>query len=1262
MKKATLLLFLSVVTLVLSAQRHQINWLPVEVWSTDSDSKRVLVIDDGNYASSSGLPSITIALPDNQKVSIENALYIDCTTEEEPVVADYVNQIPSQLTYEFILSTERKRTEASISIFPFVNEGGRIKKLLSFDLKPIQGTSLVSKAATLAATRYATNSVLENGTFVKIQVDKTGIYKLSYQDLVAMGVNPSNVRIFGYGGAMLPENFTKPYIDDLPEVAIYMDYGSDNQFGVGDYILFYAQGPTSWEYNADYGLFIHTQNVYSNYGYYFVTSDAGTGKRIALEPVETTSAVSDVTTYTDYFVQEKDLVNLVSSGREFYGEEFSGSKLTYNYNYSLPNVLAEEATLRLNVAARSQLVPNFVSRVNNTVVGSLMVQSILNSPTYEYAKVAATTPAFYFTPVATNQLNVSLTFSDASGSGWLNYFEINLKRSLNFSDDSPLFFRNIDLLNVDQVRRFVISGATSGTQVWNITDPLNITQVPTSFASSQLSFAANTSTIKEYVAITPGGTFLSPTIIGVIPNQNLHALAQVDMLILAPSEFLSEAQRLATAHRNLQGLSVHVVDASLIFNEFSSGTPDATAYRRFMKMFYDRSSTLGTMPRYLLLFGDGNFDNRGIISTDVDINKLLTFQSYNSVHGTESYTSDDYFTFLDDSEGVSFSTDKMDIGVGRFPVYTTSLASVAVDKTISYMENKILGSWKNQVVFLADDGDNNLHIKDCDSVAELTMRLNPDVLVRKLYLDAYNQEVTASGESYPMVNELFDNYIKFGVLMINFMGHGGYNAWTNEGVLTTERIENMYNEKLPLFVTATCDFSRFDSPRQSGGEKVFLNAHGGGMALYTTTRTVYAGPNYYLNREFVKNVFARDANGEPLHLGDIMRAAKNARSGDSNKMNFTLLGDPALVLTYPASHTVVTDSINNVDVNEGTDTIRALSKVRLVGHIQDKMGVLASDFNGYLNISVFDKKETIKTLDNDVTVETKKNPYTFTDRTNALFVGSVEVINGYFVCEFIVPKDIRYSYGAGRIVYYAADPTLVYEANGYFEKFVIGGEDSNVVWENQGPDITLYLNTPTFKSGDKVNESPLLVAKVYDESGINAIGSGIGHDIIMKLDNNPLLEKSLNFYYEADMGNYKGGTVNYQLSDLSEGKHYLYFRVWDLQNNSSSAELNFIVEKGLSPNLYEMYAYPNPASYSASFVYEHDRPEQPLGVTASVYDLSGRLVYSNAQTTYTYGNRTEIVWDFYGSVQPGVYLVRMDVAVTESEKVSKTLKLMIKGQ
>ena len=648
MKKIALLSCLLLVTLFVSAQTHQLRWLPVETWATDSAFKSVVSLEDGNYERSSTLPSYAVTLATNNKVSIENTIFVDCTPEELRIAEAQLSLIPTQLSYNFRLVTERKKLSYILEIFPFIVDQGKVKKLQSFDIKQLESPLFAATQTNLSSDRYTSNSVLKSGRFVKISVDKTGIYKLTYEALVAMGISPTAVRVFGYGGAMLNENFSTPYIDDLPEIATYTYTGADGQFGAGDYILFYGQGPTSWEYNTYSELFQHTQNVYSNYGYYFVTSDAGTGKKIEAEPQELGTPTEDILSFTDYLVQEKDLVNLVSSGREFYGEEFNSTKLTYNYAYSLPNVLDSTATFRLSVAANSQLLSTFVAKINNTTIGSLSVQSMANAPVYEHAKTSVTSPAFYFEPVPTNQLNVSLTYSNANGQAWLNFFELNVKRLLKLTNDVPLFFRNVDSLNVDKIRRFVVQGANNSTQVWNLSDPLNIKRVPATLTDDQLTFAANTSTVKEYVAIDPAGSFLTPTVIGEVANQNLHGLSQVDMLILAPSEFMSEAQRLAQAHSEHDGLSTHVVDANLIFNEFSSGTPDATAYRRFVKMFYDRANS-SNLPRYLLLFGDGNFDNRKIISTDIDINKLLTYQSLNSVHGTESYVSDDYFAFLDDN-------------------------------------------------------------------------------------------------------------------------------------------------------------------------------------------------------------------------------------------------------------------------------------------------------------------------------------------------------------------------------------------------------------------------------------------------------------------------------------------------------------------------------------------------------------------------------------------------------------------------------------
>lgn len=1264
MKRSIIIQLLSVLCCIwcVQAQTVRLHWLPTATFTADSASVQALALEDGYYTRCRQLPSFETDLPHGGQVQLENVIYADLSADEQAVAQSYADIIPATPTYSQYSRTSRRQTTYRLELFPFVLRDGTIKKITAFDM---QQNAAAHAPATVGGTapkvRYAANSVLKNGKFVKIAVNQNGFYKLTYEELQNMGVNPRRVRIFGYGGAMLDEDFSKPYTDDLPEAAIYEYKGSDGVFGAGDYIIFYGQGPTSWRYDET-GYFRHTQNVYSNYGYYFVTSDAGEGKRIELAPAATATPTDDVTTFTDYFVHEKDLVNFIQSGREFYGEEFNQDKRTYSFSHTLSNIVEQKASFRMLAAAKSATNGRIDVSVNNKEIGSLATPSMEGAVTYEYARTAVTTSPISFTPQAGNACNVSLTFSEKNGSAWLDYYEINLKRRLKLVGNAPFFFRNIDSIDTETARRFVVEGAGASTQIWDVTDKQNIVCIPTTYANGTLTFVDSVRTFKEYAAVNPAqNTFLSPTIIGTIPNQNLHALPQMDMVILAPAEFSSEAERLAAAHRSIQGLRVEVVDVEQVYNEFSSGTRDATAYRRLMKLFYDRAASEADMPRYLLLFGGGVYDNRKIIVKE-NYDKLLTFQSYNSVHGTDSYVCDDYFALLDDNEGQNIVAEMMDIGVGRFPVHTIEEARIIVDKTIGYLENKVKGEGKNQLLFVADDGDGILHTQSCDNVANLTLRNNPDMLGRKLYLDAYQQEVSASGESYPLVIELFDNYIKNGILMLNYMGHGGHTTWTNEGILTHDRIVNMYNEELPLFVTATCDFSRFDgNGTPSGGELLLLNNHGGAIALFTTTRTVYAEQNLQINLQFAKHIFMRDTteNGAiPLGFGDVMRLAKNARGADANKMNFTLLGDPALRLAYPATHQVITDSITLINAdNTPCDTLKALSPIRIYGHIaKEGTDDIDDQFSGYVAINVFDKSESITTLSNDKPGGPR---YTYTDRTNALFVGKSKVTDGRFTTEFIVPKDIRYNYGTGRIVYYAADTTNNLEANGYYERFIVGGANTDVPYDDNGPDIDMYLNTPDFRSGGETNESPLFVAHVSDEYGINAIGSGIGHDIMLKLDNNPLMETTLNNYYTNNMGEYQSGVVKYQFNNLDEGPHHLFFRVWDLQNNSATAELDFVVRKGLKPCVTEMYAYPNPASTSTTFVYRHDRPEQPLTFTATVADLAGRIVYTDSKTNYEYNNETEITWDFARQIMPGIYVVRMQVQVDGADSTSKTLKLMI---
>lgn len=1121
------------------------------------------------------------------------------------------------------------------------------------------------------SSRYAESSVLSKGDWYKIQVDQTGIYKLTYEQLVDMGVkNPANVTVFGYGGAQLPESFLDPYIDDLPQLAIYMEKGGDGVFGKGDYILFYAQGPIKWKYNKSTKCFEHEVNTYSFYGYYFVTSDFPTQKIIQtsqkLEP--TTDDV--ITSFTDYYLYEKDEVNLLNSGRVFLGDQFNQSQLSRTFSINLPNILKESAIIRVDVAHTSVSFAKMEIAVDNVVLANSELQA---RPSNDVIATKTTTKK-NFIPSKANEIKLKLTYNNPTSTAYLDFFTLNFKRKLQKSNTEYLLFRNIDNIGASGNFVYKLSNTSANIQIWDLTDKENIVRIPTDISGTDISFVDCKSRLKEYVAIdVKSDKFLQPNFIGKIANQDLHSLGQADMIIIAHSDFIDAAKRLADTHLEYDGLSTHIVTPDIIYNEFSSGTPDATAYRRFVKMFYDRAKEVGNAPKYLLLFGDGSFDNRQILkaNTDKDIYRLLTYQAKESFEDTKSYTTDDYFGFLDDADGAYILINSLDISVGRIPVYTKEQSEGVVNKLIKYIKNEDFGAWKNRAIFLADDGDNNIHVEESDSVCRVFERLNPDILTRKLYLDSYTQEVTAVGEFYPILKKEFYDYINSGVLFVNYMGHSGYNNWTNEQILTVADIETMYNQHLPLFITASCSFSRFDDFKFSGGEAMMLNDRGGALALISSTRTVYAQPNMLLNIELVKDLLAiNKESGRINSIGEVYKLAKNkrAKSSDANRLAFILLGDPAIRLAVAETHIAKIDSINGNDVSLDVDTVGALEKVILKGSIcsLEDTSTIDNTFNGFVNITIFDKEETIETLCNDaVASDTINNqiPFIYNYRTNPLFVGNTEVKDGKFVVEFIVPKDIRYNYGTGKIIMYAVDEIQGLEANGYSSQMIIGGEAKDAILEDNGPKLKVYLNTPYFKNGDEVDENPVFIAELEDISGINTIGSGIGHDIILRLDNDSKQEYILNNYYESLLGSYTNGTINYQLFDLPEGKHKLFFRAWDLQNNSSSIELEFEVVKDLKTKLNNVYVYPNPVIDVANIVIEHDKPLSPFDAQLYVYDLSGHLItQENFSVVTGISNKITIDWVLKPSMTDGLYFVKVVFIDDNGKKSSKSTKIFVRKQ
>lgn len=1108
------------------------------------------------------------------------------------------------------------------------------------------------------AARYAENSVLKEGTWVKLRVSETGVYKLTYEQLSDMGISPAGVRVFGYGGAVLSENISDTYMDDLPEVGIFKYTGNDGVFGAGDYILFYAQGPVSWTYNKDKKIFEHRRNTYSDYGYYFVTSSREGSQNMPLieNPQATDGGI--VSFNDDYYLHEIERTNLINSGKKFFGEEFNKNTPTHSFSISIPDLASTEAVLSLSVAHTTRTSESMAVRLNSKDLESLTLSGTSTS-----IKATEGNKDYRFTPKGDN-LSLQLTYSNTSALAYLNYFTFTVRRNLRKNGRTPLLFRSTEHIGEDKTVTYHVEGTNSETQIWDVTELDNIFRVSAETSGTGTTFTGNTLSLRQYVAVdVKSDNFKTPTVIGRIPNQNLHALGQADMIIITHSDFIKQARQLAAIHSEYDGITTHVVDGEVIFNEFSSGTPDATAYRRFMKMFYDRATTDDMKPKYLLLFGDGSFDNRQLLKANADKNiyRLLTYQSENSYSETGSYTTDDYFAFLDDSNSTVWATNKMDIAVGRLPVYSTANAQEVTDKIIRYIKNEDLGYWKNRAIFIADDGDSNEHIESADSVCDATQRLYPDLLTRKLYIGSYKQEVNASGETVPQMKKEFLDYINSGVLMINYMGHGGHNGWTDEQILTSYDISHMYNERYALWITATCGFARFDDFKDNAGELLLRNANGGAISLITTTRTVNAYQNYRLNREITNFILSKDSNGEIITPAEALRLAKNKRSlsGDANRLSFIYLGDPAMKLNYPKTHKVTIDSINGVSLDEQQASVGALSVVKLKGSVHDILGNTSSPdktFNGTVHITVFDKTDTIQTIITD----SDPVPYRYTYFSNTIFTGETEVTDGEFEIKFIIPKDIKYSLGKGRISMYASDKENRLEGNGYCEDIIIGGEGNDIPIETDGPEITAYLNSPHFINGGRVDRNPLFVARISDSSGINTIGAGIGHDIVLRLDNDAANEIILNNYYRTEIGSFTDGYLNYRLQDLPEGKHTLFFRVWDLQNNSSSIEIDFEVVGKQNITMQDLFVYPNPATDVVNIVIDHDRPLLPAEITLYAYDVAGRMVWThNERQMADEGNRITVKSDLASILTPGIYVIKALISDNNGGKDYLTTKLVV---
>jgi hypothetical protein len=899
------------------------------------------------------------------------------------------------------------------------------------------------------------------------------------------------------------------------------------------------------------------------------------------------------------------LVNPAGVGNTFYGEMLSHTakelKVPVNLQGFVPNQPA-----KIQVKTGSTLENGsklFIHKFNSDTIGSHYVNGSEGFNTNDF--VGQTPPI----TAAIDTISIIYNTSSIRDKGYLDFILLNYDRLLRFNtiSSSSLAFNATIALGENKLADYIIGNARQAVRVWNVTTPYNVQELPVTQVDTSVTIKLNTQTFQKIIAFS-GSNFPTPTLKGKVENQNLHGLEQTDFIIITAPEFKTQADSLAQLHRICDSINVAVVTTQQVYNEFSSGTKDYLAFKEFLRMMYKKYHS-GNQPKNVLFFGDGTYDNRNILK--YNNNFVPTYQDANN------FCADIYVAFLDDNADGKANQDIMRIGVGRFPVNDAYEANIAVDKARRYLlkedlrEVNIINDWKNYISLTCDDDDNpsdKVFITTAETAYYALQSVFPVINAHKFYSDAFKQFSTSSGNRYPDATKAINNRMNKGSLMLNYVGHGSADHLSEERLITISDITSWTNYNQPtLFITSTCEFTKLDMvDKASGGEIAFLSPKGAAIALVSSTRKIGSDPA--VNRDFHINFIEKQSDGRPLTFGEAF--VKSHYQHKNN--NFIFVGDPALRLNIPMFN-VHTTTINGINVEDTTtaikDTVRALSQMSVSGNIRDNAGNVMTDFNGKILITLFDKVKTYYGLDNEGHGSLKE----FKQQKNVLYKGTVNVINGEFTHTFTIPKDISYNYGQGKLSYYAKTDSI--DAAGYSDWFIVGGIDSSVNITETHPDIKLYMNDTNFRSRGLTDQNPELFAIVEDSIAINTVGSGLGHDIMARLDNaaNTFI---LNDYYEQDFDNPNKGYIRFPFYDLLDGEHTLTLKVWNIFNFSAEKTIIFYVNNGKEPLYTNLINYPNPFETSSTIVIEHNQPDKITEAYIHIFDMSGRVIRKINVTPY----------------------------------------------
>ena len=1166
-----------------------------------------------------------------------------------------IDEIPSEIQLSLNFSKQRDKKVAVLELFPLIKEGNSIKKVVSFNLE--YETSNIQKRQTNKTS--IKNSVLALGDWFKFSVDTSGVFKLDKSFLQSLGldlnnIHPKNIQIYGNGGAMLPFNNSDSRPDGLQQNAIFVSGEDDGNFDNEDYILFYAQGPHQWiNENNELASVEHKYNIFSEQAYYFITVGNSEGLRIQNAEKVSDVSVSQISNFDDYTFYEQDEVNLFAVGQQWFGDSFSIENVR---NYSIPfNDINSSEDLIVRVRG---VVESSVSSTMNVKVNSqdlfLVNYNASSGLTHANANLGSGD-----IQMSGNSVAIEISFDNngnPSANAYLDYIEVLGNKKL-IANGNQFNFRNFSVMNTNEVVDFSIENAVNVSSVWSLLNPLEPQIIENESEGTNFTFKVNGGSNHEFVVLNEDHYFTPNKLEeSKVENQNLHSLSNLDYIIITQDYLLNSAQKLADYHSENSNLKAQVIPLHQIYNEFSSGSPDLTAIRDFARHLYTNATT--NKLKYICLFGDASYDYKDRIGDNNNI--VPVFEAYTSFNLASSYVTDDYYGMMDDNDGDLNSYERQDVVTSRIPVTSSLEADEVVTKILNYYSDASFGNWRSKITLVADDidaaGEEVIQV-NMEKLADTIFANKPLFNLKKIYADAYVQETTSGGDSYPDVNKDIANQVEKGTLLVDYFGHGGEGGWASERILQVIDINDFSNSiKLPLFVTVTCEFTRFDNPlRKTAGEYLIWNASGGSASLISTTREIYISVGQAFNERLIKPLL--NFNNENYTIAEALMYAKNQFS-TSQRFFIYSFGDPAMSLHVPNPDIKIT-KMNSVDVNQSLDTIKALSYVNFEGVVTNEVGNILNDFNGEFEVTVYDKPIEKKTLDND----NHNYVMEFDVLESKIFTGRSVIENGKFTFDFIAPKDIKVAYGKGKLSFYASNKII--DKAGYSLDVVVGGLNTNAPDDSVGPNVQLYMNDLTFVDGGNTNESPVFIAVLEDESGINTSITAVDHDIIAILDGNQSDPIILNDYYETDLNDYKRGKVSYPFRDLEPGLHTITLKVWDTYNNMSESTFTFIVVDDSDLVLTNVLNYPNPFISFTEFWFNHNKPNQLLNVQIQIFTVSGKLVKTINEAVQSEGNLSRtITWDglddFGARIGKGVYVYKLTViAVNTNTRAEKIEKLVI---